>query len=126
MARTTTPIDREFHAATPRKTLDLKLGFALLTDRRVALRYKIGAVAIGFAAFAVLACFEIPVEEIVALVPFLGIIGDAALDGAEAIYVPVLLACVMLPYLAPATVVDRIRRERDPGAHPAEGPVIDV
>ena len=121
-----TRIDREFYAGTPRKPVDIKLGYALLGDRRVPLRHKAVAFIIGYAAFALLACVEFPVEEIVALVPFLGFLGDAALDGVEAIYVPILLACLMLPHLAPAAVVEQIRRERDPAVRTAEGPVIDV
>ena len=105
----------------------MKLGYALLADRRVLLRYKIADFAIGYAAVGVLACVEFPVEEIVAVIPFLGLVGDLALDGLEAVYVPLLLACLMLPYLAPSVVVDQIRREREPGAAPsAGGPIIDI
>jgi len=121
-----TRIAREFNQGPPRKWLDLKLGYALLGDRRVLLRYKIAAFAIGFAGVAVLWCLEFPVEEMIALVPFLGIIGDVTLDGVEAIYIPILLACLLLPHLAPPVVVDQIRRERSPVGRSTEGPIIDV
>ena len=111
---------------TPGKLFDFKLGYTLLFDRRVPLLYKITAFGIGYASVAILGFLEFPVEEIIALVPFLGIVGDVAIDGLEAVYVPFLLACLMLPHLAPSTVVDVIRRERSPGASPAEGPIIDV
>lgn len=118
-----TRIERE---RTPRKLFDFKLGYALLGDRRVLLRYKVAAFAIGYAVVAILGFIEFPVEEMLAVIPFIGILGDVALDGLEAIYVPILLACLMLPYLAPTTIVDQIRRGRAPVAGSAEGPIIDV
>src|SRR5580658_9467556 len=113
-----TRIDREVPVTTPRKAFDFKLGYHLLRDARVGLHYKIGAFAIGFAVFGILGLIEFPVEEIVAVIPFLGLLSDLALDGLEAVYVPLLLACLMLPYLAPSAVVEQIRREREPGAAP--------
>jgi len=122
-----TRIDREVPTTTPRRALDFKLGYHLLRDARVGLHYKVGAFAIGFAVFGILGLIEFPVEEIVAVIPFLGILSDLAVDGLEAVYVPLILACLILPHMAPASVVDRIRREREPGAVPAAvGPIIDV
>jgi len=121
-----TRIERECDPSTPRKLLDRQLGYALLCDRRVPLRFKVGAFAIGYVVVAVLGIIEFPFEEIIAVIPFLGILGDVAVDGLEVLYVPYLLACLLLPYLAPSTVVDQIRRERDPDARSPEGPIIDV
>ena len=122
----TTRVEKQFHAVSPSKLLDLKLGYALLGDRRVPLRYKVTAFGIGFALVAILACLELPVEELVAVIPFLGIVGDLAVDGAEAIYLPILVACLTLPYLVPATLVEKIRRERDPAARSSDGPIVDI
>jgi len=122
----TTRDDREFTRKISRKMLDWKLGYALLGDRRVPLRYKIAAFAIGYAGLAILGLLEFPVEEIIAIVPFLGLIGDVALDGAEAVFVPILLALLILPYLAPSALVDQIRRERVPADRSSEGPIIDI
>ncbi|HWB59572.1 MAG TPA: hypothetical protein VG733_08770 [Chthoniobacteraceae bacterium] len=105
--------------------MDWKLGNALLRDRRVPLRYKAVALVFGIAAMAVLELIELPVEDIVALVPFLGILGDLAVGGLEVIFVPLLVACLILPHLAPSFVVEQIRREINGGA-PPEGPIIDV
>jgi hypothetical protein len=105
--------------------LDWKLGGALLRDRRVPLLSKVAALAMGIAVVAVLEFIEIPVEEIVALVPFLGVLGDLALGGLEAIFIPLLLACLILPHIAPASVVEQIRREMN-GGGPPEGPIIDI
>jgi len=122
-----TRINRERSPAPKPKLLDLKLGYALLGDRRVPVRFKIAAFAIGFAGLGLLGLVEFPVEEILAVVlPFLGIVGDLALDGVEAFLVPILLACLTLPHLAPASIVDQIHRERTPGASSSEGPIIDV
>jgi hypothetical protein len=105
--------------------LDLKLGKALLRDRRVPLPCKMLAFALGIAVVAILEFIEFPLEEIIAMIPFLGIFGDVAVDGLEMIFLPILLACFVLPHLAPSTIVDRIRREIN-GAKPPEGPIIDI
>lgn len=121
-----TRIERESPGKIQRKIFDWKLGYALLGDRRVPLRYKVAAFAIGLAGLAILGLVEFPLEEIIALVPFLGIIADVSLDGFEAVIVPILLTCLTLPYLVPSNIVDLIRRERSPGDRPPEGPIIDV
>jgi hypothetical protein len=111
----------------PWKVLDLKLGYALLKDRRVPFLSKAAALVIGLGALAVVGVLELPVEEMIAaIVPFAGLGADLLLDGMEVVAGPFLVACLVLPYLAPANLVARIRRERaDPGGS-AEGPVIDI
>jgi hypothetical protein len=121
-----TRIEKDFHTRTPPKLLDVKLGQALLCDRRIPLRFKVGAFAVGYAGVAFLACVEFPFEEIIAVIPFIGILGDVALDGLEAIYVPFLMACLILPHLAPVSLVEQVRRERNPVVQSSEGPIIDV
>lgn len=111
---------------TPGKLLDFKFGYALLMDRRVPLYSKVVAFVIGILGIAILGVLELPVEEIVAAIPVLGILGDLALDGVEVVLGPVVIACGVLPYLAPAGIVARVRRERDPAAARAGGPIIDV
>ena len=113
--------------AAPRKLLDVKLGYALLCDRRVPLRCKAGALLIGVAVLAILLCLEFPIEEILAMaLPFIGIVGDVGLDGVEAIIVPIAVTCLLMPFLAPAAIVDQVRRERSPVASGSDGPIIDV
>ena len=112
--------------APPRPLLDVKLGYALLGDRRVPLYSKVAAFVIGITVLAILGLLEFPVEEIIAFIPFLGILGDVAIDGVEAVVVPILLACLLMPYLAPSSVVNQVRRERSPGVNDSEGPIIDV
>ena len=106
--------------------LDFKLGKKLLLDRRVPLRCKLLAFALGIAGVAILEFIEFPVEEIIAMIPFLGIFGDVAVDGLEMVFIPFLLACLILPYLAPASLVDKIRRGPVSGDDPPKGPIIDI
>ena len=110
------------------KWMDLQLGYALLRDGRVSIKTKGLAFAIGVTAVAVLELLEIPLEEIFAMiVPLLGGLGDIALDGVEAVFGPLLLALVLLPYLAPRAVVKEIRRERAfPGKSSPGAQVIDI
>jgi hypothetical protein len=93
--------------------MDIRLGYALLRDRRVPARAKLIALGIGAAVVCVIELLQIPFESLFAiLLPFVGIAGDLALDGAEAVIGPVLIATILLPYLAPSTLVQQIRAER--------------
>jgi hypothetical protein len=106
--------------------LDMKLGFALMRDRRVPMRSKLFSLLLGLAITGIVEALEIPVETIfAALVPFLGIAGDFIIDGAETLAGPLLLANALLPFVAPHDIVERIRSERatTPGA---KSPIIDV
>lgn len=121
------PVERQIRSRVPWKALDLKLGYALLKDRRVPLRSKAAALAMGLGALVLVAFLELPVEGIIAaVVPFAGVGGDVLLDGVEAVVGPLLVACLVLPYLAPSNVVAQIRRERAGLDGSAEAPVIDV
>jgi hypothetical protein len=121
------PIEKQIQPGARWKALDLKLGYALMKDRRVRLRSKAAALAIGLGALVLVGILELPVEGVVAaLVPIVGLGGDVLLDGVEVIIGPLLAACLVLPYLAPSNVVAQIRRERAGLGSSAEGPVIDI
>ena len=109
-----------------RPLLDVKLGFALMRDRRVPLRSKLVSVLLGLAITGLVEFLELPVEGLISmLLPVLGAAGDFVLDGAEIIAGPLLLAHVLLPFVAPRPVVDQVRAERAaPGA--PKSPIIDV
>jgi hypothetical protein len=93
--------------------MNLQLGYALLRDRRVPIRAKLTALGIGAAVVGVIELLQIPFESVfAAILPVLGVAGDLALDGAEAVVGPVLIATMLLPYLAPSPVVQQIRAER--------------
>lgn len=113
-----------------RPVLDLRLGFALMRDRRVPLRSKVLSLLLGLGITAIVEFLELPIEGVLsALLPVLGIAGDIVLDGAEMIAGPLLLANALLPFVAPRGVVDLVRAERSPGAPnvpKGEGPVIDI
>jgi hypothetical protein len=110
---------------------DMSLGFALMGDRRVRLRHKALAIFLGLAITGIVEFLEIPVEGVMTmLIPILGVLGDAVVDGAEIVAGPILLAAVLLPFLAPHDLVEKIRSERSatPGAsrRAGKGPIIDV
>jgi hypothetical protein len=97
--------------------MNAPLGYALLRDRRVPLRPKLVALGAGLAAAGIIELLQVPVESVLALfLPVVGAAGDIALDGAEAVIVPVLVATLLMPYLAPATIVEQLRAERAAGA----------
>ena len=59
---------------------------------------------------------QIPLESAFAVIlPVIGIAGDVALDGAEAVIGTTLVATLLMPYLAPSTIVEQIRAERARG-----------
>jgi len=120
-------IERDPRAAAPGKPLDFHFGYALLRHPRVPARAKLLALAIGMAAVALVEFLELPIEEVIAFVlPFVGILGDVALDGVELFFGPILIASLLLPYLAPPAIVAQIRAERSgPGQSPVQ-PVIDI
>ena len=104
--------------------LDVKFGFALLRDRRVPLLSKLLALGIGFALMYAIVALELPFETVLAaLLPLFGIAFDFALDGMEMVAGPALLACLLLPHMAPKPIVQQIRAERTKFG---VGPVIDI
>ena len=108
--------------------LDVRFGFALMKDGRVPLRSKLMAVLLGAGVTALVEGFEVPVEVVfAALLPILGAAGDVVMDGAEAVAGPILMGTLLLPYLAPRDVVERIRAERaTSSAGKGKSPIIDV
>jgi hypothetical protein len=92
--------------------MNAPLGYALLRDRRVSLRAKFVALGAGLAVMGVIQLLQIPFESVLALVlPGVGAAGDVAVDGAEAVIVPVLVATLLMPYLAPPSLVQEVRAE---------------
>ena len=98
--------------------MNMTLGYALLRDRRVPIRTKLIALGIGAAGVGAIELLQLPVEGVVAaLLPLIGAAGDLALDGAEAVIGPVLIATLLLPHLAPPDLVQQIRAETERMAH---------
>jgi len=92
--------------------MDIKLGWKLLKDNRVPIRAKLAALGIGAACTAALEALELPLDAVLAaILPLVGITGDIALDGAEAIFGPVLIATMLLPYMVAPPLVRQIRAE---------------
>jgi hypothetical protein len=95
--------------------MNMILGYALLRDRRVPIRTKLIALGIGAATIELL---QLPVEGVFSvLLSFIGAAGDLALDGAEALIGPVVIATLLLPLLAPSDLVRQIRIESERMAH---------
>ena len=92
--------------------MDIKLGWKLLKDNREPIRAKLAALGIGVACIAALEALELPLDAVLAaILPLVGITGDIALDGAEAICGPVLIATMLLPYMVAPPLVRQIRAE---------------
>jgi hypothetical protein len=92
--------------------MNIRLGYRLLRDHRVPIRAKLTALGIGVACIGVLEVLELPLEAVLAgILPLIGITGDIAFDGAEAIVGPVIIATVVLPYLVAPPLVQQIRAE---------------
>jgi hypothetical protein len=70
------------------------------------------ALGIGAACIAALELLQLPLESVLAgILPLLGISGDIAFDGAEAVVGPVIIATILLPYLVAPALVRQIRAE---------------
>jgi hypothetical protein len=92
--------------------MNAPLGYALLRDRRVSLRPKFMALGAGLVVLGAIQILQIPLESILAFVlPGVGAAGDVAVDGVEAVVVPVLVATLLMPHLAPRIIVEELRAE---------------
>src|SRR5262245_28077517 len=92
--------------------MNIRLGYTLLRDRRVPIRSKLVALGIGAAVMGVIELLQIPFESVFAAVlPLIGITGDVAFDGLEAVVGPVVIATMLLPYLVAPPLVQQIRAE---------------
>ncbi|MDX1934208.1 MAG: hypothetical protein SFU56_16525 [Capsulimonadales bacterium] len=95
------------------KPVDVRLGIALLRDRRVPVVSKLLSVGAGIGLIALLEVLELPSEMLMAfLLPLIGFGINLALDGLEAVFGSFLLAAAILPHLAPREIVARVRAER--------------
>ena len=92
--------------------MNAPLGYALLRDRRVSLRPKFMALGAGLIVLGVIEVLQIPLESVLAFVlPGVGAASDVVVDGAEAVIVPVLVATLLMPMLAPSHIVQELRAE---------------
>jgi len=94
------------HEAHRRGWLNLRLGFALLRDRRVSLLTKLASLASGVVLTAILVAIEFPLEGLIGLLlPFLGLAFDFVFDGLEIVVLPLLVSAIVIRWLAPKNVV---------------------
>jgi len=90
---------------------NLKLGFALMWDRRVPAHAKLMAWGLAIGITAIVLAIELPIEALMAaLFSHSGYIGDFILDWVEAIAGPIILSCLLLPFEGPSTGDNQIRR----------------
>lgn len=93
--------------------LDVRLGFALLKDRRVPAVTKLAALGLGLAMTLALEALEVPLEGVfAALVPLLGIALDIVVDGVELLALPFLFGAIFITHMAPKGTVAIVRDER--------------
>jgi len=102
----------EAERLTRPKSMNIRLGYRLLRDHRVPIRAKLMALGIGAACIGALELLQLPLEAVLAgILPLIGITGDIAFDGAEAVVGPVIIATMLLPYLVAPPLVRQIRAE---------------
>ena len=94
--------------------LNIKLGFALLRDRRISFWAKLASLALGVGMAGMLISLEISPEMILAaILPGLGLALDFVTDGLEAVIMPFLFGALLLPFIAPRALVEQIMMERE-------------
>ncbi len=87
--------------------MNIRLGYRLLRDHR-----KLMALGIEATCIDALELLQLPLETVLAgILPLIGITGDIAFDGAEAVVGPLIIATMLLPYLVPPPLVREIRAE---------------
>ena len=93
--------------------LDIKLGFAMLKDRRVPFRPKLMALGLGAGLIALLIGLEFPLESLLSLLlPFFGLVTSVVTDAMEAVIGTLGVAAMLVPHLAPKLLTQQIRNER--------------
>jgi hypothetical protein len=98
--------------------MNIHLGYTLLRDRRVSVRSKLIALTVGLAITGLVELLQLPFESVFALLaPVAGAAGDIVIDGAEVVIIPVLVATVLMPYLASSAIVQELRAERAASVH---------
>jgi hypothetical protein len=98
--------------------MNIHLGYTLLRDRRISVRSKLIALTVGLAITGLVELLQLPFESVFALLaPVAGAAGDIVIDGAEVVIIPVLVATVLMPYLAPSAIVQELRAERAASVH---------
>lgn len=96
----------------PGSPLDVRFGLSLFRDRRVPTGRKLLAVGLGAGLMALLIAWELPLEGLWALLlPMVALPLEVVVDGMEAVVGPILLAGLLLPHLAPRTLITQIREE---------------
>jgi hypothetical protein len=89
---------------------DFRFGFELMIDRRVPFAAKFISLVIGLALTGMLLTLEAPLELLLgAFLPLLGFAADAIVDGLEIVVLPLLFASLLLPHLAPKSLVGYLR-----------------
>jgi len=97
--------------------MNIRLGYRLLRDHRVPIRTKLMALGIGAACIGALELLQLPLDAVLAgILPLIGITGDIAFDGAEAVVGPVIIATMLLPYLVAPPLLRQIRAEGERAA----------
>ena len=92
--------------------LDLRFGAKLLRDQRVPVLGKLTSLALGFAFVALLIAVEFPLETLLAVVlPVIGLVPDALVDGSEMVIAPLMFASLLLPHLTPRPLMRQLRNE---------------
>ena len=84
----------------------LRLGWTLLKEKQVPFSAKLFALALGGVATLLIIALEVPPEGLLtALVPIVGIFAGVALDGLEIFVLPIVFAMLLMPILAPRSLV---------------------
>ncbi len=91
---------------------DIKLGFKLFRDRRVSQRAKLLSISFGCLILAGMLALELPVETVLASL-LVGLPIDFVFDGLEMVVAPVIFSSLVLPWIAPRNLVEKIVSESD-------------
>ncbi len=93
--------------------MDIKLGFAMLKDRRVPFRPKLLSLGIAAGVMGLLIAVEFPLEWFLSIVlPVIGVAISAMTDGLETILGTLGVAALILPHIAPKALTLQMRNER--------------
>jgi hypothetical protein len=92
---------------SPLRGLNPRKGYNMMLDLDVSAGKKILAIGVGVLFTGALVLLEVPLDLFVAALPGVGLAVDFLANSFEAVAVPLLIACMVLPRIVDAATLER-------------------
>ena len=93
-------------------SIDPRLGFRMMFDFDIPASRKLLALGSGIVIAWLLIFLEIPLTLPLAAVPGVGLVLDLLVDGSEALFGPMVIACMLMPRLAGPSILAKYEADK--------------